>query len=308
MDKFYWSLLIVCLLVPLQMIANNREDSLSKYDKLDAADLISASFSYQQGEVVLGEGVVLQVPAGYRFLDAAQSKLLVAHLWGNPENPNSVGLLLPARVGPMDKDVWGLEVSLESSGYVSEKEARHINYANLLQQMKEDIKTENDWRRENDIDVVTTMQWAFPPYFDKKDHTLHWARILHFSNNQQPVLNYEMRILSRKGALCFNAIAAASQLENIRKLLPELMQHVHFKPGSRYTDYNPITDLATIGTSGTWTVSDILSPEYLLLWLRNTWSLLLVSSVMVLFVYAMQLYHRRRTTHRKMIRIDESLN
>ncbi|PSL48128.1 uncharacterized protein DUF2167 [Chitinophaga niastensis] len=308
MRTFYFSLLIICSLGPLNTFASNREDSLGKYDKLDSIDMLTSSFTYKVGEQQLGNVATLQVPDGYRFLDATQSRVLVEHVWGNPENPNSLGLLLPARVGPLDKDVWGFLVSYEPSGYLDEGNARLINYTTLLEEMKEDLRKENVLRQGKGFGIITSMDWAFPPYYDKKTHALHWARILHFRYSHQSILNYEVRLLGRRGALCFTAVGNPSQLNLIQKQLKSITGVARFTNGNNYTDFNPRTDGATMWVPEASTVSRILSPVNLLLWLRNTWLLLIVSCCMVLFVYAMQYYHRRKPTYRKMIHIDESLN
>lgn len=298
-----------CLTVSLKTVGLSREDSLSKYDKLDSSDIIVASFSYKVGEQELGEGATLQVPEGLRLLDAAQSRLLVESLWGNPENPNTLGVLIPERAGPMDKDFRGFVISFEPSGYLDEQEAGKINYGKLLHEMKEELKMENVLRSRKGAGVITSMDWAFPPYFDKKNHILHWARILHFEGGS-PILNYEVRLLGRRGSLCFTAIGKATEIQKIKQQLEQIAGSAHFTNGNGYADFNPRTDPAARWTPEDIMISSrILSPDNLLLGLRSTLSMLLAFLCMVLFVYAMQFYHhRRKPTYRKMIDFDERLN
>lgn len=311
MRTFYCSFIaFFCLTISLKSLGLSREDSLSRYDKLDSSDIIVASFSYKVGEQELGQGATLQVPEGFRLLDAAQSRLLVESLWGNPENPNTLGVLLPERAGPMDKDFRGFVISFEPSGYLDEQEAGKINYSKLLHDMKEELKNENVLRSRKGAGVITSMDWAFPPYFDKNNLTLHWARILHFDGITPPVLNYEVRLLGRRGSLCFTAIGKAGDIGRIRKQLQQIASSAHFTNGNGYADFNPRTD-----PSARWTPEEVfissrvLSVDNLLLGLRSTLSMLLVFLCMVLFIYAMQFYHhRRKSTYRKMIDFDERLN
>ncbi|HEY9257909.1 DUF2167 domain-containing protein [Chitinophaga sp.] len=310
MRTFYCSFVaFFCLTVSLKTLGLSREDSLSKYDKLDSSDILVASFSYKVGEQELGQGATIQVPEGFRLLDAAQSRLLVESLWGNPENPNTLGVLIPERAGPMDKDFRGFVISFEPSGYLNEQEAGKINYNKLLREMKEELKKENVLRSRKGAGVITSMDWAFPPYFDKDNHMLHWARILHFDGGN-PVLNYEVRLLGRRGCLCFTAIGKTADILKIKKQLEQISTAAHFTNGNGYADFNPRTD-----PSARWTPEEtvvgarVLSPDNLLLGLRSTLSMLLVFLCMVLFVYVMQFYHhRRKPTYRKMIDFDERLN
>ena len=311
MRTFYCSLFVFLgLSVSLPVLGLSREDTLARYDKLDSSDLVAASFSYKSGVQGLGQVATLQVPEAYRFLDAASSRVLVECLWGNPDNPNILGMLLPEKMAPMDKDFWGFVISFEPSGYLDEQEAGKINYNRLLKEMKEELKADNTLRSSKGAGVITSMDWAFPPYYNKSNHSLHWAQILHFEHGGQPVLNYEMRLLGRRGALCFTAVGNATRLKLVREKLPEVAAAAHFTNGNSYADFNPRTD-----ESARWTpeipsfTSRLLSPGNLLLGLRSTLSMLLVSLSMVLFVYAMQYYHqRRKSTYRKMIDIDEHLN
>ncbi|MBO9728205.1 MAG: DUF2167 domain-containing protein [Chitinophaga sp.] len=311
MRTFYYSFMsFLCLMVSLKSLGLSREDSLSKYDKLDSSDIIVASFSYKTGEQELGQGVTLQVPKGFRLLDAAQSRRLVEGLWGNPDNPNTLGILLPARVSPIDKDFRGVVISFEPFGYLDEQEAGNINYNRLLREMKEELKNENILRRRNGGGEITSMDWAFPPYFDKGTRSLHWARILRFEGSTAPVLNYEVRLLGRRGSLCFTAIGKIGEGPKIRAQLDRVVTLARFTNGNSYADFNPRTD-----ESARWTPresffsSRALSTESLLLGIRSTLSMLLVGLCMVLFIYLMQFYHhRRKSGYRKMIDFDERLN
>jgi uncharacterized membrane-anchored protein len=311
MRTFYCGLIaFLCLTISLKTMGLSREDSLSKYDKLDSSEIIVASFSYKVGEQELGQGAILQVPEGYRLLDAVQSRLLLERLWGNPENTGTLGVLIPDRAGPMDKDFRGVVISFEPSGYLDEVEAGKINYKKLLREMKEELKNENVLRSRKGVGLITSMDWAFPPYFDKDSRSLHWAKILHFEGRSTTIFNYEVRLLGRRGSLCFTAMGKTDNIIQIKKQLQQISAMAHFTNGNGYADFNPRTDPAARWIPEEVAMSSrILSPENLLLGLRSTLLMLLVFLCMVLFVYAMQFYHhRRKAGYRKMIDFDEHLN
>jgi uncharacterized membrane-anchored protein len=311
MRTFFYSFIVFsCLTVSLKTLGLSREDSLSRYDKLDSSEIVTASFYYKAGEQELGQGTILNVPEGYRLLDAVQSRVLVEHLWGNPENPNTLGVLLPARVGPMDKDFHGFVISFEPSGYMEESEIRKIDYTKLLAEMKEELKNDNLLRSGKGTGQISGMDWAFNPYYNKDNHSLHWARILHFGKNEPSMLNYELRLLGRKGVLCFTAIGKVTELEQIKQQLAIVAAAARFMPGNGYADYNPRTDQSSRWVPATESVaSRMLSIDNLLLGVRSTLSMLLVMLCMTLFVYGMNYYHhRRKSGYRKIIKVDERLN
>lgn len=310
MRTLYYSFIMCCCLsVSLQVLGLSREDSLSKYDKLDSSEIIAASFTYKVGEQELGQGAILCVPDGYRLLDARQSRLLVENIWGNPENPNMLGVLLPPKTAPADKDFSGFVISFDPSGHLDEQEAGKINYSRLLYTMKEELKNYNVLRSRHGEGVISSMDWAFPPYFDKKNRSLHWARVLHFADRQPAILNYEVRFLSRSGALCFTAVGKPADMARLRKQMELVTAAARFSAGNNYTDFNPRTDIAAQWTPEiTMVSSSILSVDKILSGLRSILLTVLVALCMVLFVYVMQYYHhhRRKPTYRKMI--DERLN
>lgn len=307
MRMYFTCLLLICLSGAPKVMALAREDSLNKYDKLDLKEKISASFSYQEGAVVLNNGALLKVPEGFRFLDAGQGSILVQRLWGNPENPGFLGLLLPKQSSPLDKDVLGIEISADSAGHVSEPEARQLNYTALLQEMKQHLDEQNRWRKRNGFCIVTGMDWAIPPYYQPENNTLHLARLLSVDRGE-PLLNYEMRILTRKGALCLTAVADAGQLKMIRGLMPALVKKITLPAGQNYRDFNPRTDTFASWSSQMLMVGKILSARYFFRSVLDTWLFVLVSLLIVLFIYTMQYFHRRRDIPKQFFRIDERLN
>ena len=67
-----------------------------------ALDSVNTSFTYARGTLLLGHGVAtIEVPEGFKYLDAEQSKTVLEDLWGNPPS-ETWGLLFPEAYGPLD--------------------------------------------------------------------------------------------------------------------------------------------------------------------------------------------------------------
>ncbi|MBC9931888.1 DUF2167 domain-containing protein [Chitinophaga qingshengii] len=276
---------------------------MSKYEKLDLKDSLRASFSYQTGKVVLDNGTVLVIPEGYRFLNAAQGRMLVEGLWGNPRNPGFLGVLLP---NAQDDDLFGVEISEDESGYLSQPEARELNYTNLMQEMQQHLLVENQWRDGKGLCTVDYMYWALPPGYHETDNTLHLPRVLQLGSTNA-ILNYEVRMLTRTGAFSLTAIAKTGQLNRVRSLMSALVGQVHIPIGQRYRDFNPHTDQMAAWTERVLRMGTVLDAGYFFQWLLDTWLFVAVSLMMVLFIYVMQYIHRRREP-KELFRIDERLN
>ena len=59
-------------------------------------DSLEARIRYQHGEIKFENGIgTLNVPAGFRYLDARQSRSVLEDLWGNPPDSSVMGMIFP---------------------------------------------------------------------------------------------------------------------------------------------------------------------------------------------------------------------
>jgi uncharacterized membrane-anchored protein len=206
-----------------------------------------AKLGYQTGTVTLKGGMAtIQLPDSFRFLGPEGSKRLLVEAWGNPpEMANDVlGMLIPSGASPLSEDGWGIVITYDQDGYVNDGDAASIDYGKLLKEMQEDTLEANEERKKQGFDTVTLMGWAEPPSYDAATHKMYWAKDLIFSSNTDHTLNYNIRILGRRGVLVLNAVASMNQLAAIRQQTQSLLSAVEFNEGHRYTDYLPGTDKA----------------------------------------------------------------
>lgn len=202
-------------------------------------DSIAASYKYQTGQITLGDGLAtFNVPAGFRFLDAQQSKQVLEDLWGNPPGQASLGMIFPENLGPLDSAVWAFDISFEEMGYVKDSDADEINYDDLLKDIKKDNVEENKQRKEMGYEAVEVVGWASTPFYDKEKKVLHWAKELKFGEAASNTLNYDVRVLGRKGVLSMNAIGGIEQLEQVKQNIPALLSAVTFTEDNRYADFS----------------------------------------------------------------------
>ena len=202
--------------------------------------------SYKTGTVPLSGGMAtLKLPESFRFLDAADSrKVLVA--WGNPpESAQGVlGMLVPSDVGPLEEDGWAIVVTYDEDGYVSDEDAKTLDYDKMLTEMQEATTENNEAREKEGFEPITLVGWAEPPHYDAASHKLYWAKELKFGSSRDHTLNYAIRILGRRGVLQLNAVSGIEQLAAVKERTPDVLASVEFNEGHRYADYLPGTDKA----------------------------------------------------------------
>jgi len=215
-------------------------------------DSIESTLHYQYGEIVLMDGAVkLQVPDGYKFLDAEQSNYVLTELWGNPP-AETMGLLFPEAITPLcDNFTYAVEITYSEEGYIDDDDAQSLDYDDLLKEMQDDTNEGNKQRTEEGYDPIELVGWASEPYYDHANKKLHWAKELKFGEAEVNTLNYNIRILGRKGYLNMNAIGNIDVLPVFKQDIDKVLASVDFQEGNRYEDFNPDLDkVAAYGIGG----------------------------------------------------------
>lgn len=213
-----------------------------------------AKLGYQTGTVTLEGGIAtLRLPESFRFIGPEGSRRLLTEAWGNPPQAAQgvLGMLIPKETSPLGDEGWGVVITFDDSGYVDDKDAASMDYDKLLKDLQEGIQSENEQRKKNGFAAMTLVGWAEPPHYDAAAHKLYWAKDLTFDGSDHHTLNYNIRILGRRGVLVLNAVAAMSQIDAVRSQSGAILAAVDFNEGHRYADYLPGKDkAAAYGVAG----------------------------------------------------------
>ena len=218
------------------------------------AEEFEAKLGYQTGTIELQNGLAtIELPESFRFLNPEGSRRLLTEGWGNPAGATRgvLGMLVPADVSPLSDEGWGIVITYEEEGYVNDDDAAKLNYDELLAEMQESSREVNKVREEQGFPAVDLVGWAEPPHYDAEQHKLYWAKELAFADSDTHTLNYNIRVLGRRGVLVLNAVSSMEQLDAIREQSQDVLAAVSFNEGHRYTDYLPGTDkAAAYGVAG----------------------------------------------------------
>jgi uncharacterized membrane-anchored protein len=213
-----------------------------------------AKLGYQTGTISLPGGMAtIRLPRTFRYLGPEGSRRLLTDAWGNPPGSAEgvLGMLIPTAISPLTEAGWGIVITYDEEGFVNDSDAADINYNKLLKEMQEGTAASNEARVKEGFPSITLVGWAEPPYYDAAAHKLYWAKELSFGDATTHTLNYNIRVLGRRGVLVLNAVAGMEQLASIKQEARSVMSAVEFSDGHRYTDYLPATDkAATYGVTG----------------------------------------------------------
>lgn len=240
-------------------------------------DAIEASMQYQTGVVNLDAGnAILTVPKGFKFLDRKQSIFVLTDLWGNPADSGILGMLVPENLGVLDSNVWIFALSYENMGFVKDDDADDIDYNKLLQELQKEVTAENQNRIKKGFPTVEFVGWAVAPFYDKNKKVLHWAKELKFGESGFNTLNYNLRVLGRKGVFMLNAVANMSELPAVEANMDKVIGCVTFKEGHRYADFNPDVDNVAALTLGGLVAGKILAKVGMFALFAKFWKLIAI--------------------------------
>jgi uncharacterized membrane-anchored protein len=142
-------------------------------------------------------------------------------------------------------------VTYDEDGYVNDKDAESIDYAKMLSDLQQATIEHNKERAKEGYEPVTLVGWAEQPTYDASTHKLYWAKELKFGDAEVNTLNYNVRVLGRRGVLVLNAVAGMPYLGPIKSGMREVIGFVEFNDGHRYADFIDGKDkVATYGIAG----------------------------------------------------------
>jgi len=195
---------------------------------------------------------VLHLGQDYYFLPANEARIVLAEAWGNPPDAGQdvLGMVFPAGRTFAD-DTWGAVVTYQATGYVSDSDAASTDYNELMTQMQSGESELNAELTRRGFPTQHVVGWAQAPAYDARTHSVVWARNIQFGGEPQNTLNYDIRLLGRRGVLSLNMVTGMAKLAETRDAARRFASAAEFAPGERYADFQPGTDrVAEYGVAG----------------------------------------------------------
>ncbi len=242
-------LLLTLAIAPLAQEDAPAPDAAPDEKALQAA--FEAGLTFKQGDVVLRDGLATAaIGEQFRYLGPTEAAALL-EAWGNPPGAETLGILLPKSGSVFADETWAIVITYEEDGHVEDDDAGSIDYDELLAEMRSGMKSENDARRKAGYETIELVGWATPPRYDASAKKLYWAKELKFAGAEENTLNYNIRVLGRRGVLVLNVVGTMSQLKAIEAVVPRVLAVVDFNEGHRYADFDSnVDEVAAYGIGG----------------------------------------------------------
>lgn len=191
------------------------------------------------------------LPEGFYALGAADAQYVIQTVWNNPPDSTILGLILKGGTTPTDEHSWAVVLQYDPLGFVADTDAATIDYDALLADMKAGTAAENEERIKAGFPTIEIVGCAAPPHYDPVERKLHWAKRVRFQGDPNDTLNYNIRVLGRKGVMVANFVAGMDMLADVQASVPQVLGMIRFTDGNRYSDYVPGMDtVAAVGIGG----------------------------------------------------------
>ena len=220
--------------------------------KMIYQDSLIKTLQYKQGMVVLGDNLAtVNVPEGCLFLERKDARVLLEEVGNNLPNPETLGLLLSDTPSLMGGVKWMVLYSYSDEGHVKDDDAKDTKYDELLESLKKGADEASIERVKRGYDSEKLIGWAQTPFYDSENKKLHWAMEYEFGADSAHTLNYNVRVLGRKGFLIMNIVSGMDMLGEVNKEISKILASTNFKEGNRYADFDSNVDkIAEYGIGG----------------------------------------------------------
>jgi uncharacterized membrane-anchored protein len=160
--------------------------------------------------------------------------------WGNTPGPETLGMV----VGGAPGHHWTAIVTYTEDGFVKDNDARDLNPADILAQLRDATDHDNEDRRARGFPALELSGWLQPPAYDAATHRLVWALRLHNagSSDNDSEVNYNTRTLGRQGYISVNLLTDATNFAQEKPKADALLGGLTYDQGKRYQDFDASTD------------------------------------------------------------------
>jgi uncharacterized membrane-anchored protein len=203
-----------------------------------------AALPWQAGPVALQleHGVKVDLPAGYEFLAQPHAGQVMEKL-GNLYNENLLGLIISSS----ENDDYFVTLRYDEEGFIKDDE--EVDGAEILEAMQEGEEEYNEERKKAGFEPIHAAGWEEPPRYDKAQHHLVWGLIV--SSTDGDSINYNTRVLGRRGYVSVNLVTDRVHLADHKPVAAVLLKATSFDAGSTYEDFDSSTDkVAEYGLTG----------------------------------------------------------
>lgn len=215
---------------------------------LASALMLAASVHAQEKpkfNVIHGPGVAkmegiaqITLPEGYSFIDGKGTRTLMKQ-FGEPTSGNEMGMIEATNGN------WSVMFEYDAVGYVKDDDKDKLDPDKLLASIKEGTAEANKERIRSGNAPLEVVGWEQTPKYNAETHNLEWA--VRATSEGKPILNYNTRLLGRKGVMEVVLIVEPAELAATLPKYQNLLANYTFQTGQSYAEYRKGDKVAQYG-------------------------------------------------------------
>ncbi len=186
----------------------------------------------------LGTVAQIDVPSGYVFLDGKSTRA-VMKASGEPTTGRELGFLRATN------QHWSVIFEFSDIGYVKDDDKDKLDADKLLASIKRGTAEANKERERAGNPPLEVVGWEVPPKYDETTHNLEWA--IRATSEGRPILNYNTRLLGRKGVMEVVLIVRPDDLAATLPTFKEVLAGYSFQSGNTYAEFRSGDKVAKYG-------------------------------------------------------------
>ena len=226
----------------------------------------------------IGQRATIDVPDGYVFL-GAQGTSKLNELMENPPTGADEYTIAPKSLD------WFAYFTFDEVGYVKDDES--LDAEDLLASIKDGTEQSNEERRSRGWETMTIDGWSFKPQYDKQLNALEWAILAHADKSRHKIVNYNTRLLGRRGVMQVVVVSDPEGLDAAVSQFKSLMPGYAYNDGEKYAQFKEGDHVAAYGLAALVTggAAAVASKKGLFaaigIFLAKMWKLVLIGLVAV---------------------------
>lgn len=180
----------------------------------------------------------VQIPKGFMFTGSKGTQKLLEAM-GNPTSGSELGFLAPTSL------VWFVVFEFSDVGYVKDDDKDKLDPNKMLKSIQAGNEEANKFRKKMGAPPLKITGWELPPRYNEQTHNLEWA--IRGESEGEPVVNYNTRLLGRKGVMEVNLVIDPEKLAGAMPAYETVLKDYSYKSGERYAEYRQGDKLAKYG-------------------------------------------------------------
>ena len=190
----------------------------------------------------LGDIAEVEIPKGFLFADGNGARKYM-EMAQNPTSGSELGLIAPES----ENETWFVLFEFGNVGFVKDDDKSSLDESAILKTIQEATEKANEERRKRNWKPFHVSGWHTLPFYDSQTNNLTWAVNGSEDNNENPIVNYSVRVLGRRGTMDVDLVMEPKDLVSVEPKFKQLMSGFHFTGGNRYADFVQGDKLAGYG-------------------------------------------------------------